>query len=121
MNTSNRHIETGKLGEDLAVAYLLPLGFSILQRNWRYRRLEVDIIVSKDDILHFIEVKTRTSSKYGLPETAVSAQKMKLLKNAAEEYQYLFPQWKKVQFDIVAVLLHQKNVQEIYINWDVYF
>jgi len=121
MHRSPSNIEIGQLGERKAAEYLESLQFSLLEKNWRHRRLEVDIIASKGDILHFIEVKTRTSTKYGLPETAVSARKMSFLKDAAEAYQLQFPQWKKVQFDVIAVQLHFGIVKEIYTNWDVYY
>ncbi|HTF30986.1 MAG TPA: YraN family protein, partial [Flavitalea sp.] len=63
---------TGKKGELLAAKYLLDLGFNILHCNWRYRKAEIDIIASKNSILHFIEVKTRTSLAFGYPEESVS-------------------------------------------------
>ncbi|WP_447640270.1 MULTISPECIES: YraN family protein [Chitinophagaceae] len=121
MKGCNHHIQTGKEGEHHAASHLLQLGFSLLAKNWRYHRLEVDLIASKDGILHFIEVKTRTTTKFGLPEAAVSEKKMAFLKEAASAYQTLYPQWKKVQFDVIAIQLHFNHIKEIYINWDVYF
>ncbi len=121
MNRTSNNLYIGKIGEDYAVQHLVGLGFSIVERNWRFRRLEVDIIASKDRILHFIEVKTRTSTQYGLPEMAVSSQKMSFLKEAAAAFQNDFPEWKKIQFDVVAILLQIGNVKEIHVNWDVYF
>ncbi|MFT4202676.1 MAG: YraN family protein [Chitinophagaceae bacterium] len=121
MSGTAPHIQTGQLGEHLAAAHFSQFGFTIVERNWRFRRREVDIIAHKGDIIHFIEVKTRTSTKYGLPETAVSPQKMNFLKDAAEAYQVQFPQWKKVQFDVVAIVLHLNKIKEIHVNWDVYF
>ena len=115
------HIKTGQLGEQFAAAHLESLGFHILEKNWRHKRLEVDIIASKEDILHFIEVKTRTSTQYGNPEDAVSISKMNFLRSAAEQYQFLFPQWKKIQFDVVAIQLRNEEIKEIFVNWDVYF
>lgn len=51
------HNETGKTGEKLAADWLEKKGFTILEKNWRHKRLEVDIIAEKDNLLHFIEVK----------------------------------------------------------------
>lgn len=121
MEHRKNHIKIGQLGEQFATTYLEDLEFHILEKNWRYKRLEVDIIASKEDIVHFIEVKTRTSKKYGNPEEAVSTSKMSFLKSAAEQYQYLHPQWKKVQFDVVAIQLRNEDIEEIFVNWDVYF
>jgi putative endonuclease len=112
---------TGSKGEEMASVYLEQNGFSIIEKNWRFRHWEVDIIASKKDRLHFFEVKTRTSGKYGKPEESISHQKMKNLKNAAEEYQYRNPQWKYLQFDVLAIsIYHGEPVEYFYIE-DVYF
>lgn len=82
---------TGNKGEELAASYLSEKDYFILERNWRFRYWEVDLIASKGDRLHFFEIKTRTSNIFGMPEESVSSKKMMSLKNAAEEYQYLHP------------------------------
>ena len=99
----SEHIATGKSGEDLAAIYLEQRGYNILERNWRSRRNEVDIIATKGKILHFVEVKTRTSFDVALPEAKVKGPKLKHLKEAAEAYLYLNPQWKMIQFDILSI------------------
>lgn len=111
---------TGRNGEDLAVAYLLQHDFTILERNWRYARVEIDIIASKNNVLHFIEVKTRTSTRFGLPEESVSVKKMEQLKKGAEEYQYRNSQWKDIQFDVLAINISKSDTQ-YWLNEDVYF
>ncbi|MCE3283518.1 MAG: YraN family protein [Chitinophagaceae bacterium] len=113
--------DTGSKGEEMAAAYLVQQGFSILERNWRFRHWEVDIIASKNDRLHFFEVKTRTSGKYGKPEESMSFDKMKSLRNAAEEYQYRNPKWKYVQFDVVAISIYNGEPVEYFYIEDVYF
>jgi len=87
--------EKGAQGEALASQFLIEQGYQILARNWRHHHLEVDIIASKNDWLHIVEVKTRYSFKYGLPEESISKQKMNFLKNAAEAFQFQHPVWKK--------------------------
>ncbi len=52
------HIKTGQIGEDIVVKHLVKLGFEILERNYRKKWGEIDIIAEKDKIIHFIEVKT---------------------------------------------------------------
>ena len=111
---------TGRNGEDLAVAYLQQHDFTILERNWRYARVEIDIIASKNNVLHFIEVKTRTSTRFGLPEESVSVKKMEQLKKGAEEYQYRNSQWKDIQFDVLAINISKSDTQ-YWLNEDVYF
>lgn len=111
---------TGNKGEDMAVDYLTARGYNLLHRNWRFRSWEVDIIANKGKFLHFIEIKTRTSSAYGKPEESISKKKMDNLMNAAEEYQYLNPQWKFIQFDVLAITLPYYGAAEFYLIEDVY-
>ena len=111
---------TGNKGEDMAADYLTAHGYTILHRNWRFKTWEVDIIANKGKFLHFIEIKTRTSSAYGKPEESISKKKMDNLMNAAEEYQYLNPQWKFIQFDVLAITLPYYGAAEFYLIEDVY-
>jgi putative endonuclease len=117
----NSNQNTGAKGEELAAFFLAEKGFEIVERNWRFKQLEVDIIASKNNRLHFFEIKTRTSDKYGKPEESISKQKMMNLKNAAEEYQYLHPEWKYVQFDAVAITILYGNPAEYFLIEDIYF
>jgi len=96
---------TGNKGEELAAKYLSEKGYTVIECNWRFRYAEVDIIAAKNNRLHFFEIKTRTSGKYGKPEESMSHKKMKMIKTAAEEYQYKNPQWKYLQFHVLAVCL----------------
>ncbi|HEX6914370.1 MAG TPA: YraN family protein [Chitinophagaceae bacterium] len=112
---------TGSKGEDMAADYLRQQGFTIIERNWRFRHWEVDIIASRKDRLHFFEVKTRTSPKFGKPEESISYEKMKCLKNAAEEYQFRHPQWKYLQFDVLAISMYNNEPVEYFYIEDVYF
>ncbi len=112
---------TGNTGEEMAAAYLARKGFTILERNWRFRHWEVDIIASRNGFLHFVEVKTRTSLRYGHPEESITRDKMKNLRNAAEEYQYQHPDWKYIQFNVIAITLVNEEMKEIFMIEDVYF
>jgi putative endonuclease len=111
----------GAKGEALAVEYLLSLGFEIQEMNWRYHHLEVDIIASKDQLLHIIEVKTRYSEKYGKPEESITKDKMTFLKNAAEAYQFQHRKWQYIQFDVIAITMINNQTIEIFMIEDVYF
>lgn len=114
-----KHNETGMEGEQLAVAWLTDRGYVILHQNWRHRNWEVDVIASKDKRLHIIEIKTRTSEKFGYPEDNMGPKKMQYLINAAEEYLYHNPHWQQLQFDILAVTI-RSNAVEYFLLEDVY-
>jgi putative endonuclease len=118
---STPQLTTGEQGETMAAAYLTAKGYTICARNWRFRHWEVDIIASKGKFLHFIEVKTRNSLRFGMPEESITREKMNHLRNAAEEYQYRYPEWKYVQFDVIAITLVKEEVKEILLIEDVYF
>ncbi|MEI6086595.1 MAG: YraN family protein [Bacteroidota bacterium] len=113
--------EKGDHGEQIASDYLLEKGYQILDRNWRHHHLEVDIIASKEDLLHIIEVKTRHSLRFGRPEESITRDKMTFLKNAAEAYQFQHPYWKYLQFDVIAITMIGQEPREIFMIEDVYF
>ena len=77
----------GDAGEDVATTYLQNKGYNILAKNFRYSRFaEVDIIAKIDDIVIFVEVKTRRSQKYGTPAEAVNIQKQHKIFKAATKF-----------------------------------
>jgi len=117
----NHNQDTGKKGEDLAAQYLMEHGYTLIERNWRFKYWEVDLIASKKNKLHFIEVKTRTSHRFGMPEESIRRDKMNNLKNAAEEYLYQHTEWKYIQFDVLAITLSGEEVLEMLLIEDVYF
>ena len=93
----------GPRGEAIAVRYLESKGFQILERNYRFKRAEVDIIASNDQFLVIVEVKSRTSLWYGAPEAAINAQKIEQLCIAAGYYQELHDIRKEIRFDVTTV------------------
>jgi putative endonuclease len=101
-------------GEGLACRYLKSKGYRILERSWRSRKYELDIIALKDGILVFAEVKTRSGDRFGLPEDAVNSKKQRRIISAAKYYL----QVKKVRrhlirFDILAILARPDEEAEI--------
>jgi putative endonuclease len=113
--------QKGSEGEQLAAVYLEKQGYTIVERNWRFRHWEVDIIASKNNFLHFIEVKTRHSLRFGYPEESITREKMSHLRNAAEEYQYEHPEWKYIQFNVIAITIVDGKAKEVLMIEDVYF
>ena len=80
----------------------------------------MDIIAEKDGTLHFIEVKTRLTKKFGHPEDGVDNKKIQNLINAAEEFLYHQPQWQRVQFNILAITILKDEPVEYFLIEDVY-
>lgn len=98
------HNDLGRLGEDHACFYLLSRDIHILARNWHGQDCELDIIAEDCGEIIFIEVKTRTSVDYGLPEDAVDANRMYRMSRAAEQYLYTHHlERNPFRFDIIAL------------------
>ena len=102
----NTHLHTGRAGENRAAAYLLQQGYTIVRKNYRHRRAEVDIIAQKENLLIFVEVKTRGTDRYGYPEEAVNAKKEALLLGAAEAFIYETDWQHEIRFDIISITLN---------------
>jgi putative endonuclease len=115
-----KHNDTGKTGEALAVTWFTEKGYEILHTNWRHKNLEVDIIASKNKMLHFIEVKAVTTLQYGHPEDKITEKKIKNLINASEEYLYQNPQWQRIQFDVLSITMLRDKAVEYFLIEDVY-
>ena len=113
--------KTGDEGEDLAVELLESKGYSIVKRNYRYGKGEIDIIAKdpEEEGLVFIEVKSRKSLEYGSPEEAITKNKIKQLKRIAELYLYE-NEIKEIlcRFDVIAILMlpGQKPQIEHFVN-----
>ena len=114
------HNKTGQYGEKLAVQYFGERGYDILHTNWRHRHWEVDVIASKNGKLHLIEIKTRRSARFGLPENSISPKKIQNLLNAASAYLQQFPSWEKIQVDVLAISLTGKETAKFFLIEDVY-
>lgn len=103
--------QLGKEGEDAACYYLTQKGYTILRRNFRAGRAEIDIIAQDGDTIVFIEVKTRETDKYGDPEDAVSKAKQKMLTEGAEAYLETLDEPQESRYDIVSVILNQYKTE----------
>jgi putative endonuclease len=101
------HNELGKAGEAAAVNYLQEHGYQILETNWTFQKAEIDIIALKENLLAIVEVKTRSSLDFGLPQDFVNPKKMQLLVKAANEYVTANDLEVNVRFDIIAI--HKEN------------
>ncbi|MBQ3415155.1 MAG: YraN family protein [Clostridia bacterium] len=107
------NIKIGKYGEDVAIRYLLKNNYKILERNFRCKQGEIDIIANDKNEMVFIEVKTRSNLNYGTPAQAVDYNKMNHIYKSANVYLKL----KKVKdiivrFDIIEVYI-QNNMCKV--------
>ena len=114
------HLKTGNEGETLAAAYFTEMGYQLLHRNWRCGKSEIDIIASRSGTIHFIEVKTRTSFVFGFPEEKADKKKLKNMIDGSVEFLRRNPQWKKVQFDVLAINLDETSSPKFFLIEDVY-
>lgn len=103
--------EIGKLGEDIATNYLKQKGYKILDRNFECRQGEIDIIAIDKKEIVFIEVKTRTSNKYGTPSEAVNKIKQKHMLQTIKYYLYI----RNLSDEFIRI-----DVIEVYVKDNVY-
>jgi putative endonuclease len=100
--------QLGKLGEDLAATHLRKHGYRIIERNFKARYGEIDIICTKDDTLIFVEVKTRIGHAFGTPEEAVTPWKLREVVKTAEYYHVLHPELSEsMRIDVVGIELNE--------------
>lgn len=99
----------GKLGESVASTHLLGRGFKILERNWRFGKKEIDIIAEIEELIVFIEVKTREDPFPGRLEEYINRKKQKHIISAANEYIRLKDIDKEGRFDVIAIVLNRGN------------
>ncbi|RZS99063.1 YraN family protein [Aquimarina brevivitae] len=99
-----QHNELGKKGEKLAIALLEEKGYTILEKNYRYRKAEVDIIATKNEILVAAEVKTRSTPEFGNPQDFVKPKQIQHLVAAMDYYITENDLDLELRFDIVAII-----------------
>jgi len=97
--------KTGNYGEKLAAEFLCHKGYEILETNYRSQKAEIDLIARKEDLLVFVEVKTRKSVLYGNPEEFVNHKKIEMILSAAEQYIYKHDWTGDIRFDVIAIIL----------------
>lgn len=99
-----QHNELGKKGEQLAVDFLLKNKYTIVERNYRFDKAEVDIIAKQKDTLAIIEVKTRSTLDFGNPQDFVKPKQIQRLVKAVDEYIIVNDLDVDVRFDIIAIV-----------------
>lgn len=110
------HNDLGHFGEDMAVDYLQQHGYCILERNWKNKgHKEIDIIAIKDDVLVFVEVKTRRHGSLTTPLSAVDGRKQHRICLAADSYIKTYHIDSPYRFDVICVVYNEKasNIEHI--------
>ena len=113
----NRRGELGKFGEDKACEYLIKTGYTILTRNYRTRMGEIDIIAVKNQVLTFVEVKTRQSCYYGRPAEAVTRAKQRKIHICAQAYLqdcHLLERLPQLSFDVIEIIKGSRGIKYFY-------
>lgn len=108
-----KHNETGTRGERIAEEYLANKGFTILHRNWRNARKEIDLIALDGKELVFVEIKTRGGLAFGFPEEAVTIAKQAHLRAGANAYLEQHPQYATARFDVISILFRYGAIKEV--------
>lgn len=99
----------GDFGEKTATKYLRKNRYKILERNFETKYGEIDIIAEKDDVICFIEVKTRRNNKYGEARDAVNIFKQRKIISVAKYYMMNKNCDKNCRFDVIEVYLSESN------------
>lgn len=111
----------GKWGEDLALSFLTEKGHHLNQQNYRYKQAEIDLITTFNNTLIFTEVKTRTGTGFGKPETFVDYTKAKLIMKAAENFIFQINWPNDVRFDIISILKLPDGSHQIHHIEDAFY
>ncbi|MGL4913592.1 MAG: YraN family protein [Romboutsia sp.] len=106
--------EKGEVGENIASKYLISKGAQIIERNYRIKSGEIDIIAKLDNELVFIEVKSRTNNRYGIPSEGVNNKKIKKITNTAKYYMLIHNLYDvPIRFDVVEIYFQDKKLKHI--------
>ncbi|HAG10758.1 MAG TPA: YraN family protein [Desulfotomaculum sp.] len=107
---SNQRQNLGRRGEDEAVSYLRKKGYILLQRNYRCPLGEIDVIAKDSKTLVFIEVRARSSERFGTPQESVNRNKMLKIHRVAQYYlKTVQKEEEPVRFDVLALMFDLEN------------
>jgi len=106
-----QHNELGTAGEQIAVDYLIEKGYEIKERNWRFKKAEIDIIAQKGNILIAVEVKTRSTDDFGDPQEFLKPKQKNLLIGAMDEYVVSKDLDVDVRFDVIGIIKNQNETK----------
>jgi putative endonuclease len=97
-------LDKGKKGEDQALDFLLTQGYRLITRNYTSLNAEIDLIVQKEDLLVFVEVRVKATADYGYPEQSLSRAKINAIKRGAAAFLFQRSLPEKVRFDMISIV-----------------
>ena len=108
------NIEKGKLGEEIALKYIISKGGKIIERNYRTKIGDIDLIAKLNGELVFVEVKSRSNINYGYPSESVDYKKKRKITNVAKYY-ILDNSLENlsIRFDVIEIYLNEKKINHI--------
>lgn len=105
--------EKGRQGEDQACAWLASKGFTVIDRNWRVRAGEIDVIATKNQEIIFVEVKSRKTNLFGGAISSLSERRLERLKNAALVYISEHDQFQGFKISLKLIAIQNGKILEI--------
>jgi len=99
-----QHNELGNIGEQMAVDFLVEKGYEIKERNWRFKKSEIDIIAQIDNTLVVVEVKTRSTDVFGDPQDFLKEKQKKMLVQTMDHYVTSKDLDMEVRFDVIGIV-----------------
>ena len=113
----SKNIIVGKHGESIAAAHAETQGYVVVGENIRTPAGEIDLILTKDDVLVFAEVKTRTGHSFGFPESAVNPRKLQHMIDAASHYLADLDESPNWRLDVISIVLSSSKDEKPEIYW----
>ena len=114
--------DLGKKGEEIAKKYLIKSGYKIIERNFRTKYGEIDLICEKDNSIIFIEVRTKSNLDFVSPEESISSKKIDHIKNSSLDYlSKNKKKYKDIKFEFIGILISSENDYKINHIKDIIF
>ncbi len=115
-----QHNDLGGIGEQMAVDFLIEKGYEIKERNWRFKKAEIDIIAQVENTLVVIEVKTRSTDVFGDPQDFIKEKQKKMLVQAMDQYVTSKDLDMEVRFDVIGIIKNNNESNIIHLE-DAFF
>jgi putative endonuclease len=106
-----KHLVLGKLAENIAKQYFINYCYQINHQNYRFKASEIDLIIQKNELLIFVEVKSKRNNSFGEPEKNIRPAQINRIKIAAEAYQVMVNWEKEIRFDTLLLTFFPQAIK----------